>query len=212
MPPPKKVLVGQASIVIDEEALIPAPVPIPVLKWFVDSVERWVAANPSDDYRDMLYGLLEACERQLIYLTQALRDAPRKELIAKVMVPYIDHLLQGVATVRSFEEDIDHRTALIHLDCDSEKNPLRVHIARFSIKCATPESRELGEKWAPDHWGWPSPRGFSRFRVEKWKFASKSDHCHEVAEHLPKTFDIPLHLPPAFVKNLFERFVPPQQE
>jgi hypothetical protein len=61
----------------------------------------------------MLFGALNAWYRQLIDLTQAFRDKPRKDLIANVVVPYIDHLLGSMATVLKFEEDIERKTPLV---------------------------------------------------------------------------------------------------
>jgi hypothetical protein len=204
LPPPKKIGVGSASIVIDDEVLIPAPAPSTLWNWFAESVNQWIQANPSVEYRRMLHDVIDACERQMADITQSFRDAPRKDLIAKVVVPFIDNLLKGAAVVAKFEEDINRKTALIHLDLRPEPHLIEICVDRFSIIRPTPASRALSAKWAPKNWAWPTPTGASRLRIEEWRFSQDSPACSRLGCALPKKFDIPLHLPLNIVKSLFK--------
>jgi hypothetical protein len=66
LPPPKKIVVGPDSVLIDEWAFRTVPITRGMFAWLQKQILAWAAVSGEPESKAQLFGLIEAWERQFV--------------------------------------------------------------------------------------------------------------------------------------------------
>ncbi|MEI6337110.1 MAG: hypothetical protein WCQ57_00840 [Verrucomicrobiota bacterium] len=139
-------------------------------------------------------------------VTDDSREEFRETVISEIIIPYINHLLQGEGKVVSFTPDIDRLSADIVLDSANSFGRVKIHVPQLRFLRSNKAARKLAKKWVP-----PTPDalgdlGLCRLRISKWICQERTNDCFGLAEKLPSSFDIPLPSQSSLARVCFMRF------
>ena len=209
LPLPKKVVVDQGYLHIDDTAVCFWVISKNTIDWLGSQITKWREEDPSEANRLQLVGIIEAAEQRIKQMPEELREYDRSALIEEVIIPFIDHLLEGEGKVRAFAVDIDQESATIDLESRRSFGQVTIFVPRYSLQEPTRDTEELSSIW-------PCPTlarfsdGFCRLCIDGWVIQKKENDCFNLAGKLPASFDIPMPYTTTHLGYSFTRVVLPE--
>jgi len=191
LPLPKKVVVDQGYLHIDDTAVCFWVISKNTIDWLGNQITKWQKEDPSEANRLQLVGIIEAAEQRIKQMPEELREYDRLALIEEVIIPFIDHLLEGEGKVKAFDVDIDQESATIELESLRSFARVTIFVPRYSLQDPNMDTEELSSMW-------PCPTlahmsdGFCRLCFDNWIVQNKENDCFNLAGKLPASFDIPM--------------------
>ena len=167
---------------------------------------KWRDEDPSDENRRQLIGIVDAVEQRIKQMTDDSREEFRETVIGEIIIPHINHLLEGEGEVVSFTPDIDRLSADIVLDSLKSFGRVKIHVPHLFFLRSNKASRQLAKQWPSPTLGLQGELGFSRLRIAHWICQDKANDCFGLAEKLPASFDIPLPSRVSHARVCFLRF------
>ncbi|MFZ4776923.1 MAG: hypothetical protein ACOYM3_16260 [Terrimicrobiaceae bacterium] len=192
LPLPKTVVVGRDCLEIDEAAVGLWVISKKTLDWLTSQMMKWKDLDPSEEYKQQLNGIIDAIETRIKEMPEELREEFRETVIDEIVVPYINHLLNGEGEVESFTVDIDRVSADIVLDSQKSFGSVTLHVPHLFFLRSNKTARQLALKWHSPTLDGYYEHGLCRLRIAHWVCHEKTNDYFELARKLPASFDIPL--------------------
>lgn len=111
LPLPKTVVAGRTDLHIDETTVSLWILSKPTLDWLGSQMLKWRDEDPSEENRRQLIGIVDAVEQRIKQMTDDSREEFRNTVIDEIIIPYINHLLEGEGEVVSFTPTAMKRAA-----------------------------------------------------------------------------------------------------
>ena len=206
LPLPKTVVVSPQHLHIDDTAVCFWVLSKNTLDWLGSQMMKWRKEDPSEENRLQLNGILDAIERRIKAMPDESRGEFRETVIDEIVVPYINHLLDGEGVVKSFTVDIDRVSADIVLDSQKSFGRVKIHVPHLFFLRSNKAARQLALKWHSPALRAYYGLGVCRLRIAHWICQKKTNDCFGLAGKLPASFDIPLPRPVSDASICFMRY------
>jgi hypothetical protein len=167
---------------------------------------KWRDQDPSEENRKQLVGIVDAVEQRIKQMTDDSREEFRETVISEIIIPYINHLLEGEGEVVSFTPDIDRLSADIVLDSVKSFGRVKIHVPELRFLRINKAARELAKKWHSPTVESTGEKGLCRLRIAHWVCQEMSNDYFGLARKLPVSFDIPLPSQASLARVCFMRF------
>lgn len=210
LPQPKTVVAGRTDLHIDDTTVSLWVLSKPTIDWLGSQMMKWRDQDPSDENRKQLNGIIDAVENRIKQMTDDSREDFRETVISEIIIPYINHLLQGEGEVLSFTPGIDRLSADIVLDSVKSFGRVKIHVPQLRFLRINKAARELAKKWFSSTFESTGELGMCRLRIARWICQEKSNDCFGLARTLPASFDIPLPSQAPLARVCFTRFRLPE--
>lgn len=206
LPLPKTVVAGRTDLHIDETSVSLWVLSKPTLDWLGSQMLKWRAEDPSDENRRQLIGIVDAVEQRIKQMTDDSREEFRRTVIDEIIIPYINHLLDGEREAVSFTPDIDRLSADIVLDSLKSFGRVKINVPQLRLLRSNKAARELAKERFSSTFESTGELGMCRLRISKWICQEKTNDCFGLARKLPASFDIPLPSQASLARVCFMRF------
>jgi len=210
LPMPKTVVAGRVYLVIDETSICLWVLSKNTIDWLGSQIGKWQKQDPSEENKRQLLGIVEAVEQRIKGMTDDSREEFRETVISEIIIPYINHLLDGEGEVVSFTPDIDRLSADIVLDSVKSFGRVKIHVPELRFLRINKAARELAKKWHSLTVESTGEKGLCRLRIAHWICHERSNDCFGLAEKLPASIDIPLPSQAMLARVCFMRFERPE--